>query len=105
MGPGQWKAHLPSALRQVGIVFAWQVKPTSLLGWQVCLNAPSDTVAGTCLRHISPCPADPSRVAVSLSDNLVRMVSEQPARAWSTKLGDAGVVSPFAISFKCSCHK
>jgi NET1-associated nuclear protein 1 (U3 small nucleolar RNA-associated protein 17) len=29
---------------------------------------------GTCLRHISPCSADPSRVAVSLSDNLVRMV-------------------------------
>lgn len=35
-----------------------------------------NSCAGTCLRHISPCAADPSCVAVSLSDNLVRMVSQ-----------------------------
>ena len=31
--------------------------------------------AGGCLRGISPCANDPSRVAVSLDDNVVRLVS------------------------------
>lgn len=31
--------------------------------------------AGGCLRDISPCSSDPSRVAVSLDDNVVRLVS------------------------------
>ena len=48
-------------------------------GLAVCVTSllasfPSCRAAGSCLRSIAPCSGDPSQVAVSLSDNVVRMV-------------------------------
>ncbi|KAI7840770.1 hypothetical protein COHA_005584 [Chlorella ohadii] len=58
---------------------------------------------GTCLRHISPCAADPSCVAVSLSDNLVRMRTGSPdlslhgSAASHPAAGPAGWGAKFAV--------